>query len=263
MIRALFTAATGMISQQLNVDTIANNLANVNTTSFKKSRVDFQDLLYETIKPAGTETSAGATIPEGIQVGHGVRPVSIAKLYSQGNMIQTGNPLDLVIEGDGFFQIQLPDGTTAYTRDGSFKIDQNGQVVTADGYPLSPAITIPTDNTEITVGSDGIVSVLQPGNNTPTNVGTLQLVKFVNPAGLDSRLGRNLVLETGASGAPVAGQPGLNGIGTLEQGFLENSNVQVVEEILNLIIAQRAYEANSKVIQTSDEMLQLANNVRR
>lgn len=263
MIRALFTAATGMIGQQINIDTIANNLANVNTTSFKKSRVNFQDLLYATISPAGTETAAGATIPEGIQVGHGVRPASIAKLFSQGNMIQTGNPLDLVIEGDGFFQIELPDGTTSYTRDGSFKIDQNGRIVTADGYPLSPAISLPADYQQINVGSDGVVSVLQPGNNATTNVGTLQLVRFVNPSGLDARLGRNLLLETAASGAPLAGPPGLNGIGTLEQGFLENSNVQVVEEILNLIIAQRAYEANSKVIQTSDEMLQLANNVRR
>ncbi|MBI4558495.1 MAG: flagellar basal-body rod protein FlgG [Candidatus Hydrogenedentes bacterium] len=263
MIRALFTAATGMIAQQLNIDTIAHNLANVNTTGFKKSKVNFQDLLYETIKPAGTETAAGNTIPEGIQIGHGVRPASISKLFSQGNLIQTGNPLDLVIEGDGFFQVELPDGTTAYTRDGNFKIDQNGQVVTVDGYPLTPGISVPTDFIQLTVGSDGVVSALVQGSPTPQNVGTLQLVRFVNPAGLDARLGRNLLLETQASGAPVTGQPGLNGIGTLEQGFLENSNVQVVEEILNLIIAQRAYEASSKVIQASDEMLQLANNVRR
>jgi len=263
MMRALFTAATGMIGQQLNIDTIANNLANVNTTSFKKSRVSFQDLLYETIKPAGSETTAGATIPEGIQVGHGVRPASIAKLFTQGNMIQTGNPLDLVIEGDGFFQVELPDGTVAYTRDGSFKRDQNGLVVTADGYPLSPSITIPPDYQTIDIRSDGTVSVTIQGQTTGTTVGNLQLVRFVNPAGLDARLGRNLLLETMASGSPVAGEPGLNGIGTIEQGFLENSNVQVVEEILNLIVAQRAYEANSKVIQASDEMLQLANNVRR
>ena len=263
MMRSLFTAATGMVGQQLNVDTIAHNLANVNTTSFKKSRVNFQDLLYETLKPAGTQTAAGATIPEGIQVGHGVRPVSIAKLFTQGNLIQTGNALDLVIEGDGFFQIDLPNGDTAYTRDGSFKMDQNGVIGSADGYPLTPGITVPADYIQISVGSDGVVSATVPGSATPSNLGTLQLVRFVNPSGLDARLGRNLLLETEASGTPVASQPGLNGIGTLEQGFLENSNVQVVEEILNLIIAQRAYEANSKVIQTSDEMLQLANNVRR
>lgn len=263
MIRALFTAATGMVAQQLNVDTIANNLANVNTTSFKKSRVNFQDLLYETLQPAGTQTAVGQTIPEGIQLGHGVRPASVAKIFTQGNLIQTGNLLDMVIEGDGFFQVELPDGTTAYTRDGSFKIDQNGQLVTADGYPLTPNITVPTDYIQISVGSDGVVSAVVQGNATPQNLGTLQLVRFVNPAGLDARLGRNLLLETEASGPPLPGQPGENGVGTIEQGFLENSNVQVVEEILNLIIAQRAYEASSKVIQTSDEMLQLANNVRR
>lgn len=263
MIRALFTAATGMIAQQLNVDTIAHNLANVNTTGFKKSRVNFQDLLYETLQPAGIETSAGATIPEGIQIGHGVRPASIAKLFTQGNLIQTGNRLDLVIEGDGFFQVELPDGTIAYTRDGNFKIDQNGIITTADGYPMTPGITVPTDYETITIGSDGVVSVRLPGETAEQNVGTIQLVRFVNPAGLDARLGRNLLLETDASGPPVAGQPGLNGIGFLEQGFLENSNVQVVEEILQLIIAQRAYEASSKVIQSSDDMLQTANNVKR
>jgi len=263
MIRALFTAATGMVGQQMNIDTIANNLANVNTTGFKRSRVNFQDLLYETVKPAGTETAIGTTIPEGIQIGHGVRPASIAKIFSPGNMIQTGNPLDLAIEGGGFFQIELPDGTTAYTRDGSFKVNEEGTIMTADGYPLTPAITVPTDYEQVTVGSDGTVSAKVPGTATPTNIGTLQLVRFANPAGLDARLGRNLLVETEASGTPTAGQPGLEGIGLIEQGFLENSNVQVVEEILHLIIAQRAYEANSKVIQASDEMLQLANNVRR
>jgi flagellar basal-body rod protein FlgG len=252
-----------MIGQQLNVDTIANNLANVNTTGFKKSRVNFQDLIYETVRPAGSETTAGATIPEGIQVGHGVRPSSIAKIYTPGNFIQTGNALDLVIEGDGFFQVELPDGTVAYTRDGSFKMDQNGTVVTADGYPLTPGITIPQDYIQISVISDGTVSVTVPGNAAPQNVGQIQLVKFINPPGLDARLGRNLLLETSASGPPVQDTPGNNGLGTLEQGFLENSNVQVVEEIIGLIVAQRAYEANSKVIQSSDEMLQVANNVRR
>lgn len=263
MIRSLFTSATGMIAQQMNIDAIANNLANVNTTGFKKSRVNFQDLLYETIKPAGSETTSGTTIPEGIQLGHGVRPSAISKVFSPGAAIQTGNPLDLMIEGDGFFQVDLPDGTIAYTRDGSFKINENGTVMTADGYPLTPGITIPTDAEVITVTADGTIAVRAPGDNGPQNVGQLQLVRFANAAGLDARLGRNLLLETQASGAPNAGQPGLDGLGTVAQGFLENSNVQVVEEILQMIIAQRAYEANSKVIQTSDEMLQTANNVRR
>jgi flagellar basal-body rod protein FlgG len=263
MIRALFTAATGMIGQQMNIDTIANNLANVNTTGFKKSRVNSQDLLYETIKPAGTETASGTTIPEGIQVGHGVRPSAIAKIFSPGNMIQTGNPLDLVIEGNGFFQIQLPDGTTGYTRDGSFKMNQEGILMTADGYQLTPAITVPTNFTQLTVGSDGTVSAQIPGSAAPSNLGRIELARFANPAGLDSRLGRNLLLETQASGTPTTGQPGLDGMGLIEQGFVENSNVQVVEEILQMIIAQRAYEANSKVIQGSDEMLQTANNVKR
>lgn len=263
MIRAMFTAATGMIGQQLHVDTIANNLANVNTTGFKKSRVNFQDLIYETLKPAGTETAAGQLVPEGIQVGHGVRPSSISKLFTPGNFVQTGNPLDVAIEGNGFFQITLPDGTTAYTRDGSFKLDANGQVVTADGYLLEPAIVVPTDYVQIVIGSDGVVSALVANQTAPQNVGEIQLVRFVNPSGLDARLGRNLLTETDASGTPVAGQPGQDGLGTLEQGFLESSNVQVVEEIINLILAQRAYEASSRVITSSDEMLQTANNIRR
>ena len=261
MIRALFTGATGMVAQQMNMDTIANNLANVNTTGFKKSRVNFQDLLYETIKPAGTETSDGATIPEGIQVGHGVRPSSIAKLYSTGNMIQTGNPLDIMIEGEGFFQIELPNGEIAYSRDGSFKRNQTGVVMTADGYQLTPGITIPNDAEAISVGRDGVVSVNVAG--VQQNIGTMQLVRFINPAGLDARLGGNILLETEASGTPTTGTPGIDGMGMIAQGFLENSNVQVVEEILQMIIAQRAYEASSKVIQSSDEMLQLANNVKR
>jgi flagellar basal-body rod protein FlgG len=263
MMRGLYTAASGMTAQQTNIDTIANNLANVNTTGFKKSRVNFQDLLYETMKPAGTQTVAGTTIPEGIQIGHGVRPSSVAKVFSGGNLIQTGNPLDLVIEGDGFFQVELPDGTRAFTRDGAFKINQEGMIMTVDGYPLTPGMNIPTEYEQISVGSDGTVSVRVPGSTTPQNLGQLTLARFPNPAGLDSRLGRNLLLETEASGPPTEGQPGLEGIGMIEQGFLENSNVQVVEEIIHLIIAQRAYEASSKVIQTSDEMLQQANNVRR
>ena len=262
MIRSLFTASTGMIAQQMNIDTIAHNLANVNTTGFKKSRVNFQDLLYETIKPAGTQTANGTTIPEGIQIGHGVRPSSIAKLHTQGGSIQTGNPFDLAIEGEGFFQISLPDGTTGYSRDGAFKVNAEGQVLTADGYLLADNIVIPDDAEVVSIGPDGTVSVIQPGNVT-TVVGNIELVRFPNPAGLDARLGRNLLLENDASGPPTPATPGLEGLGTLTQGFLENSNVQVVEEILQMIIAQRAYEANSKVIQTADEMLQTANNVRR
>ncbi len=262
MIRSLFTASTGMIAQQMNIDTIAHNLANVNTTGFKKSRVNFQDLLYETIKPAGTQTANGTTIPEGIQIGHGVRPSSIAKLHTQGGSIQTGNPFDLAIEGEGFFQITLPDGTTGYSRDGAFKVNAEGQVLTADGYLLADNIVIPDDAMVVNIGPDGTVSVIQPGNVT-TQVGNIELVRFPNPAGLDARMGRNLLLENDASGPPTPATPGLEGLGNLTQGFLENSNVQVVEEILQMIIAQRAYEANSKVIQTADEMLQTANNVRR
>ncbi|MDZ4858819.1 MAG: flagellar basal-body rod protein FlgG [Candidatus Hydrogenedentes bacterium] len=263
MIRALFTAATGMIGQQTNIDTIAHNLANVNTTGFKKSKVNFQDLLYETVKPAGTESANGDIVPEGIQIGHGVKPASVAKLFTQGNLIQTGNPLDLAIEGQGFFQIQLPDGSIGYTRDGSFRKNSEGALVTIDGFPLTDGISIPQDAVEVTVGNDGTVFATTPGSSTPTNAGQFQLVRFVNNAGLDARIGHNILLETGASGTPTPGSPGEEGIGFLSSGFLENSNVQVVEEILNLIIAQRAYEASSKVIQTSDEMLQVANNVRR
>jgi flagellar basal-body rod protein FlgG len=263
MIRALFTAATGMVGQQLNIDTIANNLANVNTTGFKKSRVNFQDLVYETIRPAGSENAAGVTLPEGIQVGHGARPSAIAKLFTPGAAIQTGQPLDLYIEGDGFFQVELADGTTAFTRDGSFKINQEGTVLTADGYELTPGIAIPTDAELITVTPDGNVLARVPGQTSPQAIGTIELARFSNPAGLDARLGHNLLLETDASGPATTGTPGLDGVGTVAQGFLENSNVQVVEEILQLIIAQRAYEANSKVITTSDDMLQVANQIKR
>lgn len=263
MIRAMFSAATGMIAQQTNIDTIANNLANVNTTGFKKSRVNFQDLLYETLKSAGAETAGGTTTPEGIQIGHGVRPSSVAKLFTPGTFIQTGNDWDLALEGDGYFEVTLSDGTSAYTRDGSFRVNRDGAVVTIDGFELEPAISVPTDAMEVHIGNDGTVAVRVPGASALQNVGTIQLVRFTNDAGLDASLGRNLLLETDASGAPETGNPGENGFAFLAQGFLENSNVQVVEEIINMIIAQRAYEANAKVIQTADEMLQVANNVRR
>lgn len=262
MIRAMFTAATGMVAQQTTIDTIANNLANVNTTGFKKSRVNFQDLLYESVRPPGGETANGNTVPEGVQLGHGVRPASVAKLFTPGPLIQTGNELDLAIEGDGFFQVLLPDGTVAYTRDGSFRRSEDGTLLTVDGLPLEPSISIPQDALQISVSQNGTVSVREPGTQTLSQVGTLELVRFANAAGLDARLGRNLLLETEASGAPTTAVPGEDGVGFIAQGFLENSNVQTVEEIINMITAQRAYEASSRVIQTSDEMLQLANNVR-
>ncbi len=262
MLRALWTAATGMKAQQLFVDTIANNLANVNTTGFKKSRVDFQDLLYQTIKVAGTKAPGGGQIPIGIQIGHGVQAVSIERLFSQGEITETQNPLDLVIEGDGFFQVLQADGTTAYTRDGSFKLDKDGRMVTASGLPLEPEITIPPEATNITISHDGTVSVLTPGTTAPQDIGNITLVKFINPGGLKS-LGYNLYQATDASGESINGTPGLDGFGTVAQGYLEMSNVQVVEEMTNMIIAQRAYEINSKAIQMSDEMLRIANNLRR
>jgi len=262
MLRSLWTAASGMIAQQFNIDTIANNLANVNTVGFKRSRVDFQDLLYQTIRYAGSPVTAGAQIPTGIQVGHGVRPVSTERIFTTGTFKQTDNPLDLLIEGEGFFQILLPDGTTAYTRDGAFKVDGQGRLVTSDGFTLQPEITIPPDAVSINVGTDGTVTVVVSGSNQPQTLGQIQLARFINPAGLRS-LGRNLFAATAASGEAMVGTPGLDGLGNIAQGYLEMSNVQVVEELVNMILAQRAYESNSRAIQAADEMLQTANNLRR
>jgi len=262
MIRSLWTAATGMAAQQVNIDIISNNLANVNTSGFKKSRADFQDLLYQNLRAAGTTEAQGSQVPTGIQVGLGTRLAAVQKIFTQGDFKETGNPLDLVIEGDGFFQVLMPNGETAYTRDGSFKLDAQGRIVTSDGYPLQPEIAIPTEATSISVGSDGTISVTIPGQNAPQEVGQLQIVKFINPAGLTS-IGRNLLTQSAASGDPVVDTPGLNGLGTLAHGFVEMSNVQVVEEMVNMITAQRAYEINSKAIQTADEMLGIANNLRR
>jgi len=262
MMRALFTAATGMIAQQLNIDTTANNLANVNTTGFKRSRVDFQDLLYQTSRVPGSPTAQGVEAPTGIQVGSGVRPASTQRIFSQGDFQQTENPLDLVIEGDGFFQVLRGDGTTAYTRAGSFRKDANGRMVNPDGYPLQPEITIPATAVNISIGTDGVVSVTLAGSNTPQQVGTIELARFSNPAGLNA-IGRNLFLPTAASGNATTGAPGSLAVGTLSQGFIEMSNVKVVEEMVNLIIGQRAYEAGSRAVQTADEMLQSANNLRR
>ena len=262
MIRALWTAASGMEAQQLNVDVIANNLANVNTVGFKKSRVDFQDVMYQTLRTAGSPSARGVQVPTGTQVGLGTRPVATQKMFSQGDFTQTGNPLDMVIEGDGFFQVQRPDGTIAYTRDGSLKLDSQGRLVNSDGYVLQPELVIPSGATAISIGSDGTVSVTMPGQAQPQEVGQIQIARFVNPAGLSSA-GRNLFLQTAASREPETGTPGLNGFGTIAQHFVEMSNVKVVEEMVNMIVAQRAYEINSKSIQTADQMLDLANNLRR
>ncbi|HEX7520326.1 MAG TPA: flagellar basal-body rod protein FlgG [Candidatus Deferrimicrobium sp.] len=262
MIRSLYTAATGMEAQRLNIDVVANNLANVNTTGFKRSRADFQDLLYQDEKTAGAAAAEGLQIPSGIQVGLGVRPVAVQKIFAQGDFASTGNPLDLVIEGGGFFQVPKPDGELAYTRAGSFKLNSDGRIVTSDGYPLEPTITIPTNTTSITVGTDGKITVTQPGNNTPTEVGRITLARFSNPAGLKS-VGRNLYTPTDSSGEAITGNPGTDGMGTIGQGFLELSNVNVVEEMVNMIASQRAYEINSKAVQASDEMLQVINNLKR
>lgn len=251
-----------MVAQQLNIDTIANNLANVNTSGFKKSRVDFQDLLYQTMKAAGSQVVQGSQVPTGIQVGQGVRPVATQKIFNQGTFQPSQNPLDLVIEGDGFFQVLMPDGSTAYTRDGAFKRDGQGRMVNSDGFATEPEILIPGEAQEVSIGADGSVSVLLAGENAPQMVGQLQIARFVNPAGLQSA-GRNLLRTTAASGDPIVGVPGQTGFGTISQGYLEMSNVQVVEEMVNMIVAQRAYEINSKAIQASDDMLQQANNLKR
>jgi flagellar basal-body rod protein FlgG len=251
-----------MQSQALNLDVISNNLANVNTSGFKKSRAEFQDLLYETLLPAGTASSQDTEIPAGIQLGHGTRPSTVLKIFSQGNMENTQNELDLAIEGDGFFQITLPNGETAYTRDGAFKLDSDGRIVNSDGFTMEPEIAIPSDAMSISVGLDGTVSVLQAGESIPSEIGTIELARFINPAGLIS-MGKNLFMPSEASGNEVIGTAGEDGMGTLAQGFLEMSNVSVVDEMVNMITAQRAYESNSKAIQAADDMLQLANNVKR
>lgn len=260
MIRALWTAGTGMIAQQANLDVISNNLSNVNTTGFKKSRADFQDLMYQTMRQAGAATGPDTEVPSGIQMGHGVRLVATQKLYGQGNFQNTGNDFDLAIEGDGFFQITMPNGEVAYTRDGTFKKDSQGRMVTSEGYPLEPVITVPDNATNITISADGRVTAVTPDGEE--DLGQITIARFVNPAGLES-IGRNLLKETTASGAPVIGNPGEDGAGTLIQQFVEMSNVQVVEEMVNMIVAQRAYEVNSKAIQTADDMLERAANLKR
>ncbi|HHW13017.1 MAG TPA: flagellar basal-body rod protein FlgG [Firmicutes bacterium] len=262
MIRALWTASSGMIAQQTNIDIISNNLANVNTVGYKKSRAQFQDLLYQTIRAAGSTTAQGSMNPTGLQVGHGVRLISTSKSYEQGDVMQTGNALDLMIEGDGFFQLLLPDGTIGYTRDGNFKIDGEGRIVNNDGYILQPELWIPENATDVIVGSDGTVSVILAGEEMPQEIGQIELARFLNPEGLIN-IGRNIVRPSLASGEIQYGTAGMEGFGTIAQGYLEMSNVKVVEEMVNLIVAQRAYEVNSKAIQAADEMLQTANNLRR
>ncbi len=262
MIRSLWTAASGMQAQSTNIDVIANNLSNVSTAGFKRSRAEFQDLLYETMRAPGVSAAGDNMVPTGIQIGHGTRTVATSKLFTQGDFQHTENELDIAIEGEGFFQITQPNGDNAYSRAGNFKIDSEGRIVTADGYLLEPGITIPTDATAVSIATDGTVSVRQPGQDQPVDVGSIQTVRFANPAGLEA-IGRNLFLETDSSGDPSTGTPGEEGFGTLAQGYLEMSNVSVVDEMVNMITAQRAYEINSKAIQTSDEMLQTANNLKR
>lgn len=262
MMRSLWTAASGMVAQQGNIDVISNNLANANTTGYKKSRTDFQDLMYQSMRKTGSATGPDTQLPTGIQLGHGVRQVATQKIYTEGSFQSTGNSLDMAIEGDGFYQITMPDGTLSYTRDGAFKQDSQGRIVTSEGYPLEPAITIPQGATDFSVSADGRVTATIPGQTTPQDLGQIQLARFVNPAGLDS-MGRNLLKETASSGSPVTTNPGTDGAGTIQQKYLEMSNVQVVEEMVNMIVAQRAYEINSKAITTSDQMLEQAANLKR
>jgi len=261
MLRALYTAATGSQSQQFNIDVIANNIANVNTSGYKKARAEFEDLLSQTYSVAGALNDQGILDPVGVQVGLGVKVSATQRIFLPGSTMQTGNPLDLAIQGDGFFQVTTDSGEIAYTRDGSFKKDANGTVVTSDGYPVQPTITIPADATDIVVGLNGTVSIRQAGSSDLTQVGQIQLARFANPAGLES-IGRNLFSQTSASGTAVQGSAGQGEFSktTVMQGFVEGSNVQVVEELINLITAQRAFEANSKVIQASDEILKTSNN---
>lgn len=255
MIRSLWISKTGLEAQQTQMDVISNNLANVSTAGFKRSRAVFEDLLYQTMRQPGAQSSQQTQLPSGLQIGTGVRPVATERIFTQGNLQQTSNSKDVAIQGNGFFQVLLPDGTAAYTRDGSFQIDNQGQLVTASGFVVQPAITIPANAQSVTIGRDGTVSVMQQGSAAPTEVGTLQLTTFINPAGLESK-GENLYVETTASGAPSTNTPGTNGSGTLVQGYTETSNVNVVEELVNMIQTQRAYEINSKAITTSDQMLQ-------
>jgi flagellar basal-body rod protein FlgG len=254
MIRSLWIARTGLDAQQTSLDVIANNLANTSTNGFKRARAVFEDLLYQTIRQPGAQSSQSTQIPSGLQLGTGAQPISTARIHTQGSLQQTGNDLDVAINGAGFIQVLLPDGTTAYTRDGSFQKDNQGQLVTANGYPVQPNITIPADALTVTISNDGVVSVTQPGSSAVTQVGTMQVATFINVGGLQS-IGENLFLETASSGAPTPSTPGSNGAGMLNQRYVETSNVNVAEELVSMIQTQRAYELNSKVVSTSDQML--------
>lgn len=255
MIRSLWISKTGLEGQQLAMDVIANNLANVSTNGFKRSRAVFEDLLYQTLRQPGARSSQTTEIPTGLQLGTGVRPAAVERIHTQGNLNQTGNALDVAISGPGFFQVLLPDGTTGYTRNGAFQLNSQGQLVTPNGYQVQPSITLPSDALSVTISTDGLVSVIQSGSATPTEVGQIQLANFINPAGLQSQ-GDNLYLETVASGSPQTGNPGSTGLGVLNQAYLETSNVNVAEELVNMIQTQRAFEINSRAITTEDQMLQ-------
>jgi flagellar basal-body rod protein FlgG len=262
MIRALYTAASGMNAQQTNIDNVAHNLANVNTTGFKKSRVEFEDLVYQEMRAAGSSASATTEAPVGLEVGLGTRAVATSRNFSSGNLRATQGPLDLAIEGDGFFQISLPNGTTGYTRAGTFHLDAQGLIVTAEGYAIEPQITVPSNATSVSISKDGIVSAMIAGQSASQQLGTLEIATFPNAAGLRP-LGGNLFTPTTASGEAETGAPGTDSRGTLAQGFVEDSNVSVVEEMVNMIIGQRAYEANSRVVKAADEMLAQVNNLVR
>ncbi|MDO8959052.1 MAG: flagellar basal-body rod protein FlgG [Rhodocyclaceae bacterium] len=254
MIRSLWTAKTGLDAQQTHLDVISHNLANVSTNGFKRQRAVFEDLLYQNLRQPGAQSTQQTQIPSGLTIGVGVRTIATEHIHTQGSLQRTENSLDMAINGAGYFQIQMPDGTLAYTRSGAFQRDSTGQIVTPSGYPLSPTLTIPADAIAITIGRDGIVSVTQTGNPTPTQLGTVQLATFINPGGLQST-GENLFVETASSGTPTPNTPGSNGAGLLNQGMVETSNVNVAEELVNMIQTQRAYEMNSKVVSTSDQML--------
>jgi flagellar basal-body rod protein FlgG len=262
MVRSLFSGASGMYAQQLNIDNISNNLANINTNGFKKASVQFQDLMYQTLQEAGSSTGDETAKPVELTVGVGVKPVATQKDFTQGTLTQTGGSLDLGINGDGFFQISMPDGTVNYTRDGSFKMSDDGKIITADGYSLEPALTLPTDTETVSIGTDGTVSVKLYGETSTQVVGQVELARFVNAAGLKS-IGNNLYEQTPASGTPITGNPGTSDLGDVRQGYTEASNVSIVEEMVKMIIAQRAYETNSRTVRTADDMLQTATQLKR
>jgi flagellar basal-body rod protein FlgG len=255
MINSLWISKTGMEAQQTQLDVISNNLANVSTNGFKKSRAVFEDLMYQNLRQVGSSTSEQSTLPTGLQIGLGVRTVATARSFAQGNLQQTGNNLDLAIQGNGFFQVTMPDGTTGYTRDGSFQIDNQGRIVNSTGLPITGGGTVPSNATAVSISASGAVSATVPGSTTPSVIGTITVANFVNPPGLEPK-GQNIYAESAASGQPTVGTAGENGLGTLMQGFVETSNVNVVQELVTMIQTQRAYEMNSKAIQTSDQMLQ-------